>query len=107
MPRQKFKTLTEQMFYILLCLKEERRGMDILEMVRNRTGGRVNIGSATLYDLLEMFVTEGMIQETKVEGRRRSYMLTPKGKDMLWKEYDRIMMQAQDFRNVFGEEVSQ
>ena len=81
--------------------------MDILEMVRNRTGGRVNIGSATLYDLLEMFVTEGMIQETKVEGRRRSYMLTPKGKDMLWKEYDRIMMQAQDFRNVFGEEVSQ
>ena len=106
MPRQKFKTLTEQMFYILLCLKEECRGMDILEMVRTRTGGRVNIGSATLYDLLEMFVTEGMIQETKVEGRRRSYMLTPKGKDMLWKEYDRIMMQAQDFRNVFGEEVS-
>ena len=107
MPRQKFKTLTEQMFYILLCLKEECRGMDILAMVRNRTGGRVNIGSATLYDLLEMFVTEGMIQETKVEGRRRSYLLTPKGKDMLWKEYDRIMMQAQDFRNVFGEEVSQ
>ena len=107
MPRQKFKTLTEQMFYILLCLKEECRGMDILEMVRNRTGGRVNIGSATLYDLLEMFVTEGMIQETKVEGRRRSYVLTPKGKDMLLKEYDRIMMQAQDFRNVFGEEVSQ
>ena len=24
MPREKFKTLTEQMFYILLCLCEER-----------------------------------------------------------------------------------
>ena len=105
MAREKFKTLTEQMFYILLCLQAECRGMDILEMVRTRTGGRVNIGSATLYDLLEMFVTEGMIQETKVEGRRRSYVLTPKGKDMLRKEYDRIMMQAQDFRAVFGEEA--
>ena len=104
MPRQKFKTLTEQMFYILLCLKEECRGMDILEMVRTRTNGRVNIGSATLYDLLEMFVTEGIIRETKVEGRRRSYILTPKGMDMLYKEYDRIMTQAQDFRAVFGEE---
>ena len=105
MPRQKFKTLTEQMFYILLCLKEECRGMDILEMVRTRTGGRVNIGSATLYDLLEMFVTEGIIRETKVEGRRRSYILTLKGMDMLYKEYDRIMTQAQDFRAVFGEEA--
>ena len=104
MPRQKFKTLTEQMFYILLCLKEECRGMDILEMVRTRTNGRVNIGSATLYDLLEMFVTEGIIRETKVEGRRRSYILTQKGMDMLYKEYDRIMTQAQDFRAVFGEE---
>ena len=105
MPRQKFKTLTEQMFYILLCLKEECRGMDILEMVRTSTNGRVNIGSATLYDLLEMFVTEGIIRETKVEGRRRSYILTQKGMDMLYKEYDRIMTQAQDFRAVFGEEA--
>lgn len=29
MAREKFKTLTEQMFYILLCLQEECRGMDI------------------------------------------------------------------------------
>jgi len=33
MPREKFKTLTEQMFYILLCLHEECRGMDILEII--------------------------------------------------------------------------
>ena len=26
MPRERFKTLTEQMFYILLCLHQERRG---------------------------------------------------------------------------------
>ena len=30
MPRERFKTLTEQMFYILLCLHQERRGVEIL-----------------------------------------------------------------------------
>ena len=32
MPRAKFQTLTEQMFYILLCLREECCGMDILDL---------------------------------------------------------------------------
>ena len=30
MPREKFQALTEQMFYILLCLKDECCGMDIM-----------------------------------------------------------------------------
>ena len=54
--------------------------MDILETVRNMTGGRVNIGSGTLYDLLEQFVEEEIIAETRTEGRRRSYIITEKGK---------------------------
>ena len=33
MAREKFQTLTEQMFYILLCLQEECYGMDIMEKV--------------------------------------------------------------------------
>ena len=33
MPREKFRTLTEQMFYILLCLKNECYGLDILDRV--------------------------------------------------------------------------
>ena len=40
MPREKFKTLTEQMFYILLCLEQERRGADILSMVRQESSLR-------------------------------------------------------------------
>ena len=53
MPRAKFQTLTEQMFYVLLCLKNECYGMDILDQVPAMTGGRVNVGSGTLYNLLE------------------------------------------------------
>ena len=100
MPREKFRTLTEQMFYILLCLQVERRGMDILETVRTLTNGRVNIGSGTLYDLLELFAKEGFIRETKAEGRRRSYIITEKGREMLDKEYDRIRRQAMDYERM-------
>lgn len=100
MPRERFKTLTEQMFYILLCLYQERRGADILEMVRTITADRVSIGSGTLYDLLEQFASEGMIQETKAEGRRRSYIITEKGKEMLEREYQRIRFQAAGYEHL-------
>ena len=103
MPRERFKTLTEQMFYILLCLHEERRGMDILEMVRTLTNGRVNIGSGTLYDLLEQFLKEGAIEETKAEGRRRSYIITEKGQQMLDKEYGRLLGKVEDYTPIVNE----
>ena len=101
MAREKFKTLTEQMFYILLCLCEECRGMDILEMVRRQTDGRVTIGSGTLYDLLELFVKEEVIRETQADGRRRSYIITEKGRQMLEKEYQRLRQQTADFDRIY------
>ncbi len=104
MPREKFRTLTEQMFYVLLCLKEECYGMDILDKVPAMTQNRVTVGSGTLYNLLEQFLEAGMISETKVEGRKRSYILTAKGKDMLDKEYARIQAQVHDYRIIFEEE---
>ncbi len=106
MPRVKFQTLTEQMFYILLCLKEECYGMDILDKVPAMTEGRVHVGSGTLYHLLEQFSDAGMIRETKVEGRRRSYILTDTGKDALNKEYRRICAQALDYRRIWEVENS-
>ena len=106
MPRVKFHTLTEQMFYILLCLEEECYGMDILDKVPEMTGGRVNVGSGTLYNLLEQFLEMGAIRETKVEGRRRSYIITEKGKDMLDKEVGRLTAQLSDYSAIFrGEEA--
>lgn len=103
MPRAKFQTLTEQMFYTLLCLKDECCGMDILDRVPAMTNRRVNVGSGTLYTLLEQFLQAGMIEETKVEGRRRSYVITEKGRELLDREYQRICAQVSDYRKVFGE----
>jgi len=101
LPRAKFHTLTEQMFYILLCLKEECCGMDILDKVPAMTNGRVTVGSGTLYNLLEQFLEEEFIKETRVEGRRRSYIITAKGKEMLDKEYARLLAQIADYNIIF------
>ena len=103
MARAKFHTLTEQMFYVLLCLRTERCGIDILDLVPEMTGGRVSVGSGTLYNLLEQFLDAGFIRETRVEGRRRSYILTGRGLETLKNEYERIRAQAADYRRVFGE----
>lgn len=100
MARERFKTLTEQMFYVLLCLRQERCGIDILSWVPQVTENRVTVGSGTLYNLLEQFLEEGMIQETKVEGRKRSYLITAKGQEMLEREYQRLHAQAEDYRRL-------
>ena len=71
MAREKFQTLTEQMFYILLCLRRELCGTDIMAQVSELTQGRVSVGPGALYNLLESFVQAGYRAETKVEGRRR------------------------------------
>lgn len=100
--REKFQTLTEQMFYILLCLQKECCGVDVMDRVARMTENRVTIGPGTLYSLLESFQTEGFIQETRVEGRRRSYQITQRGRLRLEEEVRRLRRQTEDYVR-FGE----
>lgn len=100
MSREKFKTLTEQMYYILLCLRKECCGTDIMSMASEMTEGRVRIGPGTLYNLLEQFAEAGMIRETGTEGRKRSYILTENGEKLLRDEYCRLLKQIDDYGTV-------
>lgn len=104
MAREKFQTLTEQMFYILLCLRREQCGADIMAQVSSLTAGRVTVGPGTLYNLLEQFLTAGYIQETKVEGRRRSYLITEAGRKALDGEYRRLQQLTADYEACMGQE---
>lgn len=101
MAREKFQTLTEQMFYILLCLRSELCGADVVARAAELTGGRVVIGPGTLYNLLESFLNAGMIEETAAEGRRRSYRLTEAGGRALAAEAERLETLLEDYRR-FG-----
>ena len=80
MAREQFQTLTEPMYYILLALTEECCGVDIMEKVRQISGGRVRVGPGTLYAMLSKFEENNMIQKTAEEGRRKSYIITDTGR---------------------------
>lgn len=102
MAREKFQTLTEQMFYILLCLRREQCGTDVMAQVAALTQGRVSVGPGTLYNLLESFLSAGYIAETKVEGRKRSYLITEAGEAALADEYRRLRLLAADYEAQTG-----
>lgn len=104
MAREKFGTLTEQMFYILLALRDECCGIDVMARVSELTGGRVAVGPGTLYNLLEQFAAAGYIEETRAEGRRRSYRLTAAGKTLLENEVARLRALLSDYERLMGEE---
>lgn len=103
MPRAKFQTLTEQMFYILLCLRRECCGADIAAQVASVTHGRVAVGPGTLYNLLESFLQAGMIRETRVEGRKRTYLITAEGQRALEEEYRRLQTLTADYETCTDE----
>lgn len=102
MAREKFKTLTEQMFYILLCLKDECCGVDIMKKVSTFTNGRVIIGPGTLYSLLDNFLKEDIIKETKIENRKKSYRITHNGEEMLKNEYQRLLTLKSDYETILS-----
>ena len=91
MAREPLRVLTESMFYVLLSLlRQERCGTEIVEFVDNTTAGRVPLGPGTLYTILGKFVEERLIEETAVEGRKRTYRLTGKGRAVFQEELDRL-----------------
>jgi len=96
MAREQFQTLTEPMYYILLALTDECCGVDIMEKVRVLSHNRVLVGPGTLYAMLAKFEENSVIRMTASEGRRKSYIITEVGREMLQKEYDRLLVMVQD-----------
>ena len=89
--------LTESMFYVLMAfLKEERCGTDVAAYVEQRTHGRLRLGPGTLYTLLGKFQEEHLIKETQVEGRKRTYRLTDKGREAYLEELERLRACVRD-----------
>ena len=96
MAREQFQTLTEPMYYILLALTEECCGVDIMDKVKSISHGRVLVGPGTLYAMLARFEENRIIKMTTSEGRRKSYIITEIGREMLQREYDRLMVMVKD-----------
>ena len=96
MSREQLQTLTEPMYYILLALTEECCGVDIMDKVNMLSKGRVQVGPGTLYAMLSRFEDKDIVRLTASQGRRKSYIITDVGREMLWKEYERLKQMAED-----------
>ncbi len=91
MPKKSMDILTESMFYVLMALHAGPKcGIDIAQFIDQRTGGRLQMGPATLYTILGRFEKEKYIRETSVEGRKRTYEVTGKGSDAYRQELQRL-----------------
>lgn len=96
MAREAFQTLTEPMYYILLALTEECCGVDIMNKVEKMSRGRIRVGPGTLYAMLARFEKNQFIRLTAEDGRRKSYVITDTGIEMLTKEYARLRTMVED-----------
>ena len=97
MPKKAMDILTESMFYVLMALTQgEMCGTDAAAFVEARTRGRVILGPATLYTVLGKFEKEKYIKEVRVEGRKRTYRITDKGRKAFEEELARLRQCVRD-----------
>ena len=103
MPKAAMDNLTPSMFYVLMALsKEPLCGIDIASIVDRCTEGRLRLGSATLYTILGKFEKERYIEEISVEGRKRTYRITQKGRMAYEEELTRLRQCIEDAERMKG-----
>lgn len=82
--------MTETGFYILFCLREEIHGYNIIQKVKQMTGGEIVIGAGTMYGSLSKMEKDGLIQFVREEEKRKLYKITVLGTEILNIELKRI-----------------
>jgi DNA-binding PadR family transcriptional regulator len=87
---RKYLPLTESMYYVMLSLLEPLHGYAVMQNVETISRGTVTVGPGTLYGIFTSFESEGLIAMVKEEERRKSYLLTAKGKRVLSRQIERL-----------------
>jgi len=88
--RKRFIPMSETMLYILLSLLEERHGYGIMQHVKEITRGRITLGAGTVYQSLQKLEAGGLISSTMEIERRKMYLITTLGQQILKEEAQRI-----------------
>ncbi len=91
--------MSETMLYILLSLQQERHGYGIMQHVKELTKGRIILGAGTIYQSLGKLENDGLIVPFKEIDRKKYYIITDIGKQILMEEANRI---KEVYRNLEG-----
>ncbi|MFC2062366.1 PadR family transcriptional regulator [Chloroflexota bacterium] len=92
----KYLPLTESTYYIMLTLVEPLHGYAVMQKIEDISKGTVKVGPGTLYGAFTSLEKEGLIIKVKEENRRKSYLLTPKGKKVLRNQIKRLEKMTQN-----------
>ena len=92
----KYLPLTESTYYIMLTLVEPLHGYAVMKKVEEISRCTVKVGPGTLYGAFTLLEKEELIVKVKEEDRRKSYVLTPKGKNVLMKQIKRLEIMTQN-----------
>jgi DNA-binding PadR family transcriptional regulator len=92
----KYLPLTESTCYIMLTLVEPLHGYAVMQKIEEISKGTVKVGPGTLYGAFTSLEKAGLIVKVKEEDRRKSYVLTPKGKNVLMNQINRLEIMTQN-----------
>lgn len=93
---KKYLPLTESTAYILLALRDPLHGYGVMQKVEIMSENTVNIGPGTLYGALSTLESEGLITKAGEEERRKLYVITTKGQNILKEHIRRIQILAKN-----------
>ena len=68
------------------------------------TEGRVKVGAGTLYSLLSRFEEEKIIRQIREENRKKIYIISEKGLEILLSEHQRLKKLVFDGEALLNEE---
>ena len=88
--RKVYVPMTETGFYILLCLREEMHGYNIVQKVKEMTEGEILISPGTMYGTLSKMEKDNLIGFLREEDKRKIYQITKLGREVLSLEMNRI-----------------
>ena len=96
----KYLPLTESTSYILMALAEPLHGYALMQKVDEMSQGTVKIGPGTLYGAFSQLEKEGLIKMVKEADRRKSYLLTAKGRSVLQEHLRRTEILVTNGRSI-------
>lgn len=82
--------MTETGFYILLCLQSPNHGYGVVQMVEKMTDGEIRLSPGTMYGSLSKMEKDKLIQFVREEEKRKLYVITELGNEVLQLEKVRI-----------------
>ena len=88
--RKVYVPMTETGFYILFCLQKPNHGYGVVQTVERLTDGEIRLAPGTMYGSLSKMEKDGLIRFVSEEEKRKIYVITDLGKEVLEIELKRI-----------------